>query len=119
MRKFLEVIEDGTCNPLYCYDAINYFNDFWSARRSLLVSVFDGVVSKIFTGPNGQQIVIIRHGEYLTVYTNLSSLNVSNGSKVSTKQKLGTVYTNSDNVSEFNFQVWKGNNRQNPSSWIR
>ena len=43
-RKFLEVIEDGTCNPLYCYGAINYFNDFWSARRSLLVSVFDGVV---------------------------------------------------------------------------
>ncbi|WP_438730539.1 hypothetical protein [Enterococcus sp. DIV1314a] len=49
MRKFLEVIEDGTCNPLYCYGAINYFNDFWSARRSLLVSVFDGYFKEALT----------------------------------------------------------------------
>lgn len=93
--------------------------DIRTPKGAAIRAVFDGVVSKIFTGPNGQQIIIIRHGEYLTVYTNLASINVSNGSKVSTKQKLGTVYTNSDNVSEFNFQVWKGNNRQNPSSWIR
>lgn len=93
--------------------------DIRTPKGAEIRAVFDGVVSKIFKGPNGQSIVIIRHGEYLTVYTNLSSLNVSNGSKVSTKQKLGTVYTNTDNVSEFNFQVWEGNNKQNPSSWIR
>jgi len=93
--------------------------DIRTPKGAVIRAVFDGVVSKIFTGPNGHQIIIIRHGEYLTVYTNLSSLNVSNGSKVSTKQKLGTVYTNSDNVSEFNFQIWKGNTKQNPSSWIR
>lgn len=93
--------------------------DIRTPRGASIRAVFEGVVSKVFTGPNGQQIIIIRHGEYLTVYTNLSSVTVSNGSKVSTKQKIGTVYSNSDNVSEFNFQVWKGNNKQNPSSWIR
>lgn len=93
--------------------------DIRTPKGASIRAVFEGVVSKVFTGPNGQQIIIIRHGEYLTVYTNLSSVNVSNGSKVSTKQKLGTVYTNGENVSEFNFQVWKGNNKQNPSSWIR
>jgi len=93
--------------------------DIRTPKGASIRAVFEGVVSKVFTGPNGQQIIIIRHGEYLSVYTNLSSVNVSNGSKVSTKQKLGTVYTNGENVSEFNFQVWKGNNKQNPSSWIR
>jgi len=93
--------------------------DIRTPRGAAIRAVFEGVVSKVFTGPNGQQIVIIRHGEYLTVYTNLSSVSVSNGTKVSTKQKIGTVYTNSDNVSEINFQVWKGNSKQNPSSWIK
>ncbi len=93
--------------------------DIRTPRGAAIRAVFEGVVSKVFTGPNGQQIVIIRHGEYLTVYTNLASVSVSNGAKVSTKQKIGTVYTNSDNVSEINFQVWKGNNKQNPSSWIK
>jgi septal ring factor EnvC (AmiA/AmiB activator) len=93
--------------------------DIRTPKGAAIRTIFEGVVSKVFTGPNGQQIIIIRHGEYLTVYTNLSSVNVSNGMKVSTKQKIGTVYTNSDNVSEINFQVWKGNNKLNPSSWIK
>ena len=93
--------------------------DIRTPKGAAIRTVFEGVVSKVFTGPNGQQIIIIRHGEYLTVYTNLSSVNVSNGMKVSTKQKIGTVYTNSDNVSEINFQIWKGNNKLNPSAWIR
>ncbi|MDY4790745.1 MAG: peptidoglycan DD-metalloendopeptidase family protein [Bacteroidales bacterium] len=93
--------------------------DIQTPRGSSVRSVFDGVVSKIFIGPTGQQNIIIRHGEYLTVYTNLSSVSVSVGSKVSTKQAIGTVYTNSENVSEFNFQVWKGSSKQNPSAWIR
>ena len=93
--------------------------DIRTPKGAAIRTVFEGVVSKVFTGPNGQQIIIIRHGEYLTVYTNLSSVNVSNGMKVSTKQKIGTVYTNSDNVSEINFQIWKGNNKLNPSAWIK
>ncbi|MDD2529608.1 MAG: peptidoglycan DD-metalloendopeptidase family protein [Bacteroidales bacterium] len=93
--------------------------DIQTPRASAIRAVFDGVVSRIFRGPTGQQNIIIRHGEYLTVYTNLSSVSVSVGSKVSTKQTLGIIYTNSDNVSEFNFQVWKGNSKQNPSAWIK
>lgn len=93
--------------------------DIQTPRGSSVRAVFDGVVSKIFIGPTGQQNIIIRHGEYLTVYTNLSSVSVSVGSKVSTKQTIGTVYTNSENVSEFNFQVWKGSSKQNPSTWIK
>lgn len=93
--------------------------DIRTPKGAAIRAVFEGVVSKIFKGPNGQSVIILRHGDYLSVYTNLTSVNVSLGAKVATKQTLGRVYTNNDNVSEFNFQVWKGNTILNPSSWIR
>jgi Membrane-bound metallopeptidase len=93
--------------------------DIRTSRGGSVRAVFSGVVSKIFSGPNGGKIVILRHGEYLTVYTNLGSVNVSNGQKVSTKQRIGSAMVNSDGVSEINFQIWKGNNKLNPASWIK
>ena len=82
-------------------------------------SVFEGEVCQVMSGPNGKKVVIIRHGNYMTVYTNLEKAYVRAGSKVATKQPIGEAATNEDNVSEINFQVWKGNQRQNPASWIR
>lgn len=93
--------------------------DIRTKRGSSVRAVFDGEVVRVFTGPNGQKVIILRHGEYMTVYTNLSSVFVSSGNKVKTKQSIGTIHTNTEDVTEINFQVWKGNNRQNPSTWIK
>ena len=82
-------------------------------------SVFEGTVSRVFTCPNGTKGIIIRHGEYMSVYTNLGNVTVREGAKVTTKQNLGTVYTNSDGVAEFSFQLWKGTSAQNPRNWLR
>lgn len=82
-------------------------------------SVFNGTVSRVFTCPNGTKGIIVRHGEYLTVYANLGSVAVSEGRPVSTGQNLGSVYTNSDGSSEFSFQLWKSRNSQNPRQWLR
>ena len=82
-------------------------------------AVFGGTVSRVFTTPSGTQGIIIRHGDYMTVYANMGSVTVREGAKVGTKQNLGTVYTNEDGVGEFSFQLWKGTTSQNPRNWLR
>lgn len=81
-------------------------------------SVFQGEVSKVFTGPNQLKVVMVRHGDYITVYTDLDNVTVKEGNKVATKQKLGTVHTNDEGKAEFNFQIWKVNECQNPRNWL-
>ena len=81
--------------------------------------VFNGTVTRVFTCPNGTKGIIVRHGEYMTVYANMGTVAVSEGKKVSTGQNLGTVYTNSDGGAEFSFQLWKSTTSQNPRSWLR
>ena len=81
-------------------------------------AVFDGVVTKI-TNIMGTNVVMVRHGEYLSVYQNLSSVNVREGEKVSTKQSLGTVAKNaSSNTYELHFEIWKTDRYVNPSEWL-
>jgi septal ring factor EnvC (AmiA/AmiB activator) len=82
-------------------------------------AVFEGTVCKIFFGEDGTKCVIIRHGEYLTVYTSLKSVSVNDGEKVVTRQVIGTVSSNSDGESEIHFEIWKGYNHQNPMLWLR
>ncbi len=83
-------------------------------------AVFEGSVSAVFTLPNGSKAVIIRHGEYLTVYSNLVSIKVKKDDKVSTSTVLGTVYTDpSDNSTIFHFEVWKEKALENPEFWLR
>ena len=82
-------------------------------------AVFNGTVSRVFICPNGTQGIIVRHGEYMTVYANLATVTVSEGKSVSTNQNLGTVYTAEDGTAEFSFQLWKGTTSQNPRQWLR
>ena len=82
-------------------------------------AVFAGTVSRVFTCPNATRGIIIRHGEYMSVYANMGSVTVKEGSKVTTKQNLGTVYTNEDGSAEFSFQIWKGTASLNPRQWLR
>ena len=93
--------------------------DIRTTKGSGVKSIYDGEVCSVFQGPNGKKVVIIRHGEYMTVYTNLESTVVSKGSKVTMGQKIGTVSTNDNGQSEINFQVRKGTKTQNPVLWLR
>ncbi|NOY96917.1 MAG: peptidoglycan DD-metalloendopeptidase family protein [Chlorobi bacterium] len=83
-------------------------------------SVFKGEVSRIFGITGGNMAVIIRHGKYLTVYSNLKEVTVKKGDLVFAKQYIGTVYTDTDegNKSILKFQIWRENQRLNPEEWI-
>lgn len=83
-------------------------------------AVFEGVVTSIFFTPGSNSAVIIKHGKYFTIYGNLTQINVREGQKVSAKQTLGRIYTDSenDNKTELFFQVRNGINIQNPESWL-
>lgn len=76
-------------------------------------SIYDGEVSAVF-GFSGSMVVMVRHGSYISVYCNLSSVSVSRGQKVSTRQALGTVGW--DNILQF--QLRHNMSKLNPESWL-
>ena len=82
-------------------------------------AVFDGEVSEIMIIKNANPVVMIRHGNYITVYKNLSKLSVSKGDKVKTNQVIGEVFTNrSTGETMLGFGVYKDSKTQNPAYWI-
>lgn len=77
-------------------------------------SVFNGEVTAIFGTGDGSWGVIVRHGIYMSVYCNLSSVSVSKGQKVSTRQTVGAV----DRNGVLEFQLRKEVSKQNPEAWL-
>jgi len=83
-------------------------------------AVFGGEVSRVFVVTGGNYAVIIRHGKFLTVYSNLVDVLVNSGDKVSIKQTIGTIGTDSEDGDKtvLKFQIWKENVKMNPEDWI-
>ena len=82
-------------------------------------AVFEGVVQGIMTPKNGNNTIMIRHGNYITVYKNLSKFYVNKGDKVTTKQVIGEVITNkASGESILSFGIYKDSSTQNPAQWI-
>ena len=82
-------------------------------------AVYKGEVTSCFM-VGGTYAVIVQHGNYRTVYSNLSQLNVKQGDMVETKQTVGTIFTDpeQDQKTELYFQVYKDRDIQNPELWI-
>ena len=82
-------------------------------------AVFEGVVQGIMTPKNGNNTIMVRHGNYITVYKNLSKFYVQKGDKVKTKQIIGEVITNkASGETILSFGIYKDSATQNPSQWI-
>ena len=81
--------------------------------------IFDGVVTGIITIPSLNNVVIIRHGDFLYVYSNLKNVTIAKGDKVKTLQSLGTIQTDpTTNKTKIHFEIWKGKVLLNPMGWI-
>lgn len=82
-------------------------------------AVFEGKVSTIMMLAGGNLAVLIKHGEYFSVYVNISELKVKVGDNVKIKQEIGRATRNGkDGSPEFNFQIWKGQDNQDPEKWL-
>lgn len=82
-------------------------------------SVFDGVVSRVFVLPGYHTSVMIRHGNYLTIYGNLSQVYVKQGDKVNTKQAIGKIFTDTENNhTQLHFQIRRETVKLNPEEWL-
>ena len=83
-------------------------------------AVFDGEVTQIFTIAGSNKTVIVKHGLYRTVYSNLIKVNVKVGDKLKTKDNIGTIYSDPEDgdKTELYFQVWKDKNIHNPENWL-
>lgn len=92
--------------------------DISTTQGAIARSVFDGIVTSTMTLPNYNNVVIIRHGEFLTVYSNLKEIYVKKGDKVTTKQKIGVIETDESGKTKLHFELWKGKILQNPGVWI-
>ena len=82
-------------------------------------AIFDGEVSKIIVLPTGFKVVIIKHGEYLTVYSHLYTTTIQKGEKVKTNDHIGSLQEEDNTKNNLlGFQIWKGREKLNPTHWI-
>ncbi len=90
-----------------------------TTRNAEVKAIFNGEISEILVIKRGNPAIMIRHGNYLTIYTNLSKIFVKKGDKVKTGQVIGEVFTNRRNGETLlGFRIYKNNQKLNPQYWI-
>ena len=82
-------------------------------------TVFEGVVMSVVTFRGSNPSVLIRHGNYISVYKNLGKLYVKKGDKVQAKQTIGEVFTNKQTgKTQLQFSIFSNVNALDPKGWI-
>lgn len=88
-------------------------------KGSFVRAVFDGVVSRIINIPGAGKAIILNHGDYFSVYSNLSNVLVKTGEYIEVRQNLGVVITNTktkESITEL--QIWKSDEKLDPAQWL-
>jgi len=93
--------------------------DISTTKGATARAVFNGVVSSVAIIPGEGKVVMVRHGEYLTVYSYMSEVFVSKGDKIDLKQDLGVLVNEAGkSKTEVHIEIWKGMTKLNPKYWI-
>lgn len=98
---------------------VNNGVDITSPRGALASAVFEGTVSAILNIPGQGQAVLVNHGDFFTVYSHLSVVLIEKGQIIRMNQHIGKVMTDEEGKAVLQFQVWHGQEKQNPQSWLR
>lgn len=82
-------------------------------------SIFEGQIMSIQVIKGANKVVFIQHGDYISVYSNLATVSVKKGEKVSTKQNIGTVAKSpTEGKTVLKFYIYKNKTKINPADWI-
>lgn len=100
-------------------EEVNNGVDITTPKNTTVKAVFKGTVSAILSIPGQGEAILINHGEYFTVYSRLSDVFVSKGQIISVGEKLGKVMTDDEDKNILQFQIWQGQEKQNPQSWLK
>lgn len=93
--------------------------DIGTPSKSSVRTVFNGEVSTVVRIPGANRVVLIRHGNYFTVYSNLEEVFVKTGDKVNTKDVIGRVAADPETgESTLHFELWMDTNNQDPKPWL-
>lgn len=94
--------------------------DLQTKQGAEAISVYDGVVSQVFIVPGSNVWVMIRHGNYISIYSNLSKVYVKAGDQVKTGQSIGQIFSDSENgnLTKMQFQIRKETVKLNPEHWL-
>lgn len=94
--------------------------DIKTANNADVMSVYEGKVVKVFEMPSYQNCVMIKHGDFFSVYSHLSNVQVAVGSEVRAKQVIGKcAFSEDQGYAMTNLQIWHYQVKQNPSSWLK
>lgn len=103
------------------------FKNIWEENNGIKISVakgtsaravFPGTVSQVIPSPDGTKTVMVKHGDYFTIYSNLSSNTVSKNQQVSAGTVVGAVAQDFDGTYTLDFQIWNGSQAVDPLSWV-
>ncbi|MEG1634042.1 MAG: peptidoglycan DD-metalloendopeptidase family protein [Rikenellaceae bacterium] len=89
-----------------------------TTSQNTVKSIFEGEVVKIFFFQGLNSSIMVRHGNYISVYSNLTDVDVKVGDTIKTGQKLGSM-TKGDTDLVFHFELWKETTPLDPEQWLK
>ena len=93
--------------------------DISTTKGATSRAIFSGIVSSVAIIPGEGKVVMVRHGEYLSVYSYMNEVFVKKGDKITTKQELGVLINESGKSKTLiHLEIWKGMIKLNPQYWL-
>ena len=94
--------------------------DIQTTGSDEVTSIYPGEISRVINIPGYNNAIIIRHGDFLTVYANMKDVYVKQGQRVETGSKLGRLYKETNEINGvLHFEIWKENQKLNPLKWLK
>ncbi|MBN8622726.1 MAG: peptidoglycan DD-metalloendopeptidase family protein [Flavobacteriales bacterium] len=88
------------------------------AKGTVAKCIAPGTVSRVIASGDGLKTVIVKHGDYFTIYANLATTMVSANQQVSAGTSIGSVGEDFDGSYTLDFQIWNGSNPVDPLGWV-